>query len=251
MGSVELVRSIEAAAYRSWPAREMVEYDGWQLRYADGFSRRGNSVYPAGASKIDYLEKLAECRKWYAARGVDLVVRQTMATESGLDDVLRCAGFAREGRTNVMVTDLEPLPARIPVQSEPSPTWWKTTADLWAIGVERVEGWSAIMNRICLPAGYAVIEGVGAGFAVRDGPLLGLFEIVVDPGSRGRGWGRALSRSLMEWGRSQGGNQAYLQVVTENGPAIKLYEGLGFDYAYSYWYRRDQGLQLRPAKSPA
>ncbi len=38
MTDLGLVREIEAAAYRAWPAREMIEYDGWQLRFADGFS---------------------------------------------------------------------------------------------------------------------------------------------------------------------------------------------------------------------
>ncbi len=239
---IELVQSIETAAYRSWPAREVAEYDGWELRFADGFSRRGNSVYPAGTSTVDRLEKLEWCRNWYAERGLDLVVRQTPATEPGLDAVLETVGFDLEGRTNVMVADLEPLPGEALVEPETSRTWCETTAGLLGIDEQRAEGWRAIIDRIELPTGFVVIDGVGAGFAVGDGQWLGLFEIVVDPDSRRQGWGSKLTRSLMEWGRSRGATRAYVQVVETNEPAIRLYERLGFDLTYSYWYRRGPEL---------
>jgi ribosomal protein S18 acetylase RimI-like enzyme len=56
-----LVREIETAAYRCWPARDIEEHDGWELRFSDGFSRRANSVYPVRRSHIDWLEKLEWC----------------------------------------------------------------------------------------------------------------------------------------------------------------------------------------------
>ena len=102
----DLVGEIEGAAYRSWPAAEVVGYDGWQLRFGDGFSRRANSVYPASPSTLDHEQKLQWCRQWYQRRGLDLVVRQTPETEPGLDEVLESRGFVTEGRTNVLVAEL-------------------------------------------------------------------------------------------------------------------------------------------------
>ena len=98
----DLVRDIENASYRCWQAGEVVEYDGWQLRFADGFSRRGNSVYPGRKGTLDHRLKLDWCRRWYEERDLDLVVRQTPASEEGLDDLLAGAGFGREGSTDVM-----------------------------------------------------------------------------------------------------------------------------------------------------
>ncbi len=55
---------------------------------------------------------------------------------------------------------------------------------------------------------------VAAGLGVLDGPWLGLFEVVVHPDRRRRGHGRDLTRSLLEWGQSQGAVGAFLQVVS-------------------------------------
>lgn len=244
MSRVELVEQVESAAYRSWPARELEEYDGWQLRYADGFSRRGNSVYPARASTLAYHEKLEWCGDWYRQRGLDLVVRQTPASEHGLDTVLADLGFALEGRTHVMIADVAAMPtdADADLADEPSKDWWAAMADLWAIGRARSPGWRGIVERIDLPAGYSLIEvdgvAIAAGLAVVDADLLGLFEIIVAPSHRRRGLGRSVTHSLMAWGRTRGATGVYLQVVEENAAAIAMYEYLGFRQAYTYWYRR-------------
>jgi GNAT superfamily N-acetyltransferase len=243
---IALATEIESAVYRSWRARECVEYDGWQLRFADGFSRRGNSVYPAAESTLAHTEKLEWCRRWYAKRGLDLVVRQTVASEPGLDDILATEGFTLEGRTDVMVIDLEATSTETAVSAEPSPQWWRTISDLWGFDLDRPDGWRAIINRIDLPSAFVCIEDAAAGLAIRDGNWLGLFEIVVAPEFRRTGLGTSLTRSLMAWGADGGAERAYLQVVADNHEAIALYKSLGFERAYTYWYRRDQA----PANSP-
>lgn len=248
MESAVSVRSIESAAYRCWPARECVVHDGWELRYADGFSRRGNSVYPAEASTLARGKKVDWCRRWYADRGLDLVFRQTPATEPGLDEYLDSAGFLLEGRTHVMTAPLVEHEAELGVARSPSASWWHTTADLWGFDLTQPDGWTAIVNRIDRPAGYVCVDGAAAGLAVVDGAWLGLFEIVVHPDKRMAGLGSAVTRTLLEWGRAEGANGAYLQVVAGNDAAIGLYESLGFERAYSYWYRRDQA---EPANRPA
>lgn len=243
MISTDLVVEIETAAYRSWPAAEVVEYDGWQLRFADGFSRRGNSVYPANSSTLEYGRKLQWCRQWYLRRGLDLVMRQTLATEPGLDEVLERHGFTEEGRTNVMVGDLSGDDhGEGVITGLPSPEWLQAAAGLWEIGPDRVGGWRGIVDRIDRPAGYGIVLQddlpVAVGLAVADGNWLGLFEIIVADSRRRRGIGRSLTRSLLAWGRGQGARRAYLQVVADNAPAIRMYQNIGFRHAYHYWYRR-------------
>jgi ribosomal protein S18 acetylase RimI-like enzyme len=72
--------------------------------------------------------------------------------------------------------------------------------------------------------------------AVRDGPLLGLFDLGVEPALRGRGHGRRLLDGLLRWGIERGARCAYLQVLATN-PAIRLYERTGFREVYRYGYR--------------
>jgi ribosomal protein S18 acetylase RimI-like enzyme len=238
-----LVGRIEAAGRRAWPAFETEEYDGWLLRYAGGFSRRGNSAYPLRPSTIGYQAKLGRCREWFATRGVDFIVRQTPETEPGLDLVLAARGFVAEGRTDVMVGDL-PLDAAAAVEPTSTPTqvWWDAAARLWGIAGERVASWRRIIDLIEPATGFAVMEqegeAIAVGFAVADGSLLGLFEIVVAGEWRHRGFGRRLTSSLLAWGRARGAATAYLQVVAGNAPAVALYRSLGFERAYTYWYRR-------------
>jgi GNAT superfamily N-acetyltransferase len=240
----DLVRQIEATGYRSWPARELELYDGWQLRYADGFSRRGNSVCPVGASTLDLETKLVYCIDWFRKRGLGLVVRQTPLSETGLEEELANRGFALEGRTNVMVADIEggAVADAVELVPQPTDTWWATMAELWAIESERRKGWRNIIESIRLPAAHGLYtagdRAVAAGLGVVDGRWMGLFEIIVAEGWRRRGIGRDLAASLLSWGSGLGAQRAFLQVVEGNGPALALYEGLGFRVAYRYWYRR-------------
>jgi GNAT superfamily N-acetyltransferase len=240
----DLVRQIEAAGYRCWPARELEEFDGWQLRYADGFSRRGNSVCPTASSTLDLDAKLAYCIDWFQRRGLRLVVRQTPLSERGLEEELEKRGFTLEGRTSVMVADLENVVAadRAEPMPQPTDTWWAAMAGLWSIGPERRTGWRNIIEAIRLPTAYVLHRAEdrpdAAGLGVVDGPWIGLFEVIVAEEWRRRGIGRGLTESLLSWGRKMGAERSFLQVVEGNGPALALYEKLGFRSAYTYWYRR-------------
>ncbi|MCP4222056.1 MAG: GNAT family N-acetyltransferase [Actinomycetia bacterium] len=152
-------------------------------------------------------------------------------------------GFTVEGSTDVMVADLESgFAGTAAVAEQPSATWWRTMADLWGIGPDRAHGWRGIVNRIALPGGFGTAttgtNATGAGLAVVDGKWVGLFEIIVRADNRRRGVGSDLAQSLMAWGRDTGASAAFLQVVADNGPAIGMYEELGFVKAYTYWYRR-------------
>jgi GNAT superfamily N-acetyltransferase len=244
MDDRDQIAQIESAAYSSWPAKELVEYDGWQLRFADGFSRRANSLLPIGTSRVDLDAKLSFSADWFQQRGLSLVARCTPLCEPGIDEELARRGFAREGDTSVMVADLTGFDPPVVRDFEPDPRWWDTMAELWRIRPEARPAWRGIIERIDLPAAYGrkAIGGVdvAAGLGVLDGSCLGLFEIVVHPDRRRRGYGREVARSLLGWGKRQGATRAYLQVVTANEPAIGLYEDLGFRYAYPYWYRRSR-----------
>jgi ribosomal protein S18 acetylase RimI-like enzyme len=78
---------------------------------------------------------------------------------------------------------------------------------------------------------------VGCGLAVLDAGLVGLFDLVVEPNERRRGYGTELVRYLIDWGLRYGADSAYLQVTKDNVSATSLYERIGFRRVYDYWYR--------------
>ena len=59
-------------------------------------------------------------------------------------------------------------------------------------------------------------------------PIGEVYVIGIDPAQRGTGLGRALLLAGLHHLRSRGLTQAMLYVDADNGPAIRLYEGLGF-----------------------
>ena len=82
----------EALSFNTHPCLEEEMYDGWLLRYAEGYTKRANSVNVVGASIISIAEKIQKCEEKYAERHLPIVFKITpMASE--LDDVLGQMGY--------------------------------------------------------------------------------------------------------------------------------------------------------------
>jgi ribosomal protein S18 acetylase RimI-like enzyme len=238
---LELVAEVEAATYRAWRPDEKAEVASWRVHYSGGFSRRANSAAPPRSGPTT-LDGLAAVHRWFAAKGLELVVRITPLV-TRFDALLADRGFTREGRTDVMTVAIAPqATGDMRVSEAPSADWLAAQALLQRVPADLLPSWEGMIDRIGLPAGFAlqVVDGepVAAGFGVRDGDWIGLFEINVAPGHRRQGIGSRLSRALLGWGSASGARRAYLQVVHNNEPAQALYRSLGFASAYPYWYRR-------------
>lgn len=106
------------------------------------------------------------------------------------------------------------------------------------------------------PAGFLIHESAGVvdGFcwtkvhpAIDPDPALGeIFVIAADPTAHGTGLGRALTVGGLQYLGSQGLTVGMLYVEHDNGPALRLYERLGFvvhheDAAYAAVQDRQDG----------
>ena len=78
---------------------------------------------------------------------------------------------------------------------------------------------------------------VGCGLGVVEDNKIGIYDIRVESSFRQNGIGARICRAIMEEGKKEGAQKAFLHVSATNRPAVRLYQGLGFEEAYAYWYR--------------
>jgi len=237
-----IVRALEERSFNAWPARQNVFFGGWLFRLAGGYTKRANSANAAvpGAS-FEGVRGAAEAL--YARHGLPAVFRLSPLAPPEADQELAQAGYALFDPTQVACASLAtaaPHPS-IRIDSAPSSAWLEGIAAANGVEPAQAELHHAMVRAIALPAAFASLheggEAVGFGLAVLDRGAAGCYDIVVAPGRRRRGHGRALTQALMHWGREAGATCAYLQVREQNEAARRLYAELGFEDCYGYHYR--------------
>jgi GNAT superfamily N-acetyltransferase len=241
-----LSRRIEAASLRAWPALEEERLGGWTLRFTRGYTKRANSVIPAGPLPADPEERVAACEARYAARGLPTVFRLTsLGADPRLDRTLEGRGYREVDPTLVLHRPLGgPLPgvgAPAPFAEHDADTWLALFARLHGIAPERHAVHAGIVHAIRPPCLFASVaadgEPAACGLGVLDGECFGLFDLVTAPERRGLGLGTALVAGMLARARERGARHAYLQVLASNVPARRLYDRLGFRELYRYAYR--------------
>jgi ribosomal protein S18 acetylase RimI-like enzyme len=247
----DLALRIERIHAETWPAIEIWTYDGWQLRFARGYTKRANSITTAEPGTRPLETKIAACEAAYEARHIAPVFRLPGSADiAEIDSALQRNGYAKIDNTSIRVASLdEPLPPRsdeINVARQPTHEWLAHQADWNGLDDGRRGAFAAIAGGIRRPSSFALLwsgaAAVAAGLAVRQGELICLHSIITAPTQRGRGFGRAITRGLMRWGQTHGAKIAWLQVVKTNAPALHLYKALGFSREIDrYHYRARPG----------
>ena len=243
----EEIRRIEELSLNAWPALRQMTIDGWLLRFAEGYTRRSNSVQPLYPGTRELRDKIEASAAYYVRHRLPATFKMTAAAEpSELDSVLEQAGFALTAPTSVQVSPIGAVATNgsssITCSDRPTEPWLNAMARFTSITESHKEQLSRIVNLIVPEANFgAVVEDgqmLAGGLAVREGTWVGLFDVATAPQQRRRGYARRLINGLLGWARSGGATHAYLQVTLDNLPALRLYESLGFRERYQYWYRQ-------------
>ncbi|MFG2003206.1 GNAT family N-acetyltransferase [Spirillospora sp. NPDC048911] len=228
---------IDGLVAAAWPAPFSQDMGGWRLRHAEGVTKRANSVLPAGdPGPVDAAIERAE--RFYAGLGLPTVFSVTgKARPAGLDGTLAGRGYARVDPTLALTREITEGggDGGVVIDDTPSREW----LDLWWSVDGRYPEGLAMAEKILtgVPAGYAMLDGVAVGRGVPQGEWLGIYSMAVAPAARRRGLARRVLRALLDWGREQGCERAYLLVVEENAAARALYGSEGFETAGAYHYR--------------
>lgn len=252
----------EKLSFHTHPCLEEETYDGWLLRFAEGYTKRANSVNVLANSVLSLPEKIAYCEKKYAEKHLSTVFKITPASLD-VDEILQEQGYQSVDKTNVMTVDLREKQKTTGKSSDKNK--YKATersiAGEVSVTIEEkfTESWqyyyftynkvspasvptakkiqAKITNPVLCATVYLDKKAVACGLGVLEQGYVGLLDIVVKEEYRGCGFGKVLCGALLEKAKEKGATTGYLQVVDSNEVAKKLYESLGFEYMYSYWYR--------------
>jgi N-acetylglutamate synthase len=240
------IRLLEELSLNAWPSLQSVYDDGWMLRFSQGYTRRANSVNPLYPPSEKLDEKIRRSESWYRARKQDIVFKMTpLALPKELDGVLARQGYKEEAVTSVQTVSLDTLDTphqeTITLTPDLNDDWLTLFCQMRGLNLRLLATMRNIINSIVPARTFAVLYREGApaamGFAVAEKGYVGLYDITTAENMRNRGIGRQLVLYLLNWGKANGATNAYLQVMITNAPALHLYETLGFQEVYQYWYR--------------
>lgn len=242
-----IVREIEERSLNAWPALRRVFLDGWILGLSEGYTRRANSVNPIYDGIRSVEDRIPLCEETYRSHGLPTIFKVTpMAVEIGLDAALEVRSYEKEATTRVQVLTLGAASDDdrddVEVLDAIDEFWMDDYAALKQMNEREAFKNRTILDRIGLPIRLVSIlqagRRVASGIAVIESGWVGLFGIVTRADLRRQGLGRRLTSALANAGAQAGAKTAYLQVEADNPGAIALYESLGFENVYEYYYRQ-------------
>ncbi len=244
------LKRFEELSMNAWPALQTLLYDGWILRFANGYTKRANSANPLYFSTANIEEKIRTCEQFYRRQNLDVVFKMTSSVyPPNLDEILVKRGYRLDSPTSVQSLELAQVdkrPTGISTLSEtPTADWLDDFCRLSKIDKRRRPILKQMLSRLIPQGGFIsmpcrVGPVVACGMGVAQAGFIGLFDIVTGVNFRKQGYGRQLVLDLLAWGKEQGAHTAYLQVMLNNAPALRLYSKLGFKEIYQYWYRIKQ-----------
>jgi N-acetylglutamate synthase len=247
-GGDGMIRKIEELTLNAWPSLQTIVHDGWLIRFANGYTKRANSVNPIYNPKDSDLEsKIHYCEDLFRIKNLPTVFKMTPAAcPERLDSVLHAKGYNIIDKTSVQLLDLstlgQPLINSVKVEQTLNDVWVNHFCGLSKIhngknSATMKQMLSSIIPKTCFISLYENEFVVACGVGVLEADYLGIFDIVTDMDKRNRGFGEQLILNLLKWGRENGAKYSYLQVMLNNGPALGLYSKMGYQEIYQYWYR--------------
>jgi GNAT superfamily N-acetyltransferase len=245
------IDEIEAAALNAWPAAQQYLLDGYVVRFAQGYTKRANSVNRLRPPRIAPAELVPLCEDLYRTRGLPPIFRLIDSAESAaLDGFLAQRGYQMLDQTAVMTcATAVAADGAAALQGAFAAQFVPMELDAWLDAYMRLgqaaphtrAAHRAILQAIVPPRLFAALlvagEPLACGMGVLDRQRFGLFDIVTHAAHRRQGLGGQLVRQMARWAQERGAAACYLQVVERNSAARSLYARLGFTDAYGYWYR--------------
>lgn len=243
---VDEIRFYEELSLNSHPAIQTNCYDGWLLRFGNGYTARANSVNMLYPSKIDLKTKIKVCEQQYLAKQLPCIFKIIDGTNHVLDEVLQKRGYQVVTPTDFLVMDItkkEFVKNACIISKEVTDEWLHAYFKFKKfVDCETCDTATQILQLVQNETLYCRIEqdgiSVACAYAVIERGYVFIGNVIVGEEYRGKGYGQQLCENLLAKAKEHGAHTAYLQVVQSNQVAYNLYKKLGYQKLYSYWYRK-------------
>jgi len=243
-----MIQKIEELSMNALPALSTILVNGWILRFSNGYSKRANSVNPIYPCSIDILRNIEICDEMFKKNNLNTVFKLTEQEKAyEIDEILNKQGYVYEAKTNIMIKSIpeyeitEQEKKNVVIYRELRDDWFEAFVSMNNTSPQHTSTLQRMLQSIMPETYYGCIidDGkiVAVGLAVAEREYVGMYDICVDREKRKRGLGTKIMKNLMCEASQQGHIYSYLQVVDSNEGAKKLYEKLGYEKEYSYWYR--------------
>lgn len=236
----------EELAINAFPANATELYNGWLLRYSNGYTYRGNSVNPLYAGVGSLEAQVTACEKRYASRNMPCIFKITPDTEPELDLLLQCRGYRDAKHADIMAREIK----EDTFSAQSDVTVVNTFTDKWFTNFAQLNCTSeepdfstmqhmlhTISNPVFCGSIYENFQMTGCALGVQEERYVGIFDVRVSEQYRRQGMATRICMEILRQAVKHGASVAYLQVASQNQAAISLYQKLGFTYQYTYWYR--------------
>ncbi len=245
----EQIQKFEEMCLNGHVALNSFFYDGWVLKFSEGYTGRANSVSLLYPSSKPIAEKVSFCENMYKKQGLPCQFKLT-ELDTQFNDFLAKRGYKVATPTDLMVCDLDsPVELNNDSKIEYS---FSTTPDEWLPIFFKVheindahdqDVYTRMVSKVLVDTIYCTLIYNGkpaacSSAAIENGYML-LQNVIVSEEYRGLGLGKKVCAALLEKAREAGAHHSYLQVVQTNTIAVNLYKKLGFEKLYSYWYMKN------------
>ena len=269
MSNEAYMKLIEEISLNAWPSHKIELYDGWLIRFSHNYTYRTNSVEQVGSSLLPVEEKISYCEKVYANFHTPTNFKINPLLEPSFDRMLEERGYEVRHVTEVMTMPMEHfipyeqvsaeyeyygrnsgLPSFIEYPDNTLVLLRDRITDEWITSLFRLNGTTNPTLRRIVPsmfkaipketiAAFIEIDGrtVASGLGILDRGHVGLYAIYVDASCRRKNFARSICSAILSEAKKKGAAYAYLQVVADNTAAKHLYQTLGFEDFYTYWFR--------------
>ena len=253
---IDEIRTLEKKAANGWMAFETHEYDGWEMRFGNGYTGRANSVSVFEDSTKRLEDKVVYCENLYKAQGLPCNFKVTDADKE-LSEYLLNRGYKVVTPSDVMIldTDSEEFAKVLSdegiadnaeafkdvIFSDEPADWFDPYFEFEGFTDEKkIETYKQFHANTKVTKLYVTLLHEGKVAAVASCAIEGeyslLHNVIVDKKYRGLGLGKKLCLEAILKSKEMGAKYSYLQVIKDNDVAVNLYNKLGYKKVYEYCY---------------